>query len=129
MATTEELSEIDDIGEVMAKSLTDFFSEPQNLNEIKRLKEFGVNMKSFTEIVENANFAGKTFVLTGTLSTLNRKDATELIEKNGGKVAGSVSKKTDYVVAGEEAGSKLTKAKLLGITILSEDEFTQMLKI
>ena len=129
MATTEELSEIDDIGEVMAKSLTDFFSEPQNLNEIKRLKEFGVNMKSFTEIVENANFAGKTFVLTGTLSTLNRKEATELIEKNGGKVAGSVSKKTDYVVAGEEAGSKLTKAKLLGITILSEDEFTQMLKI
>ena len=126
-ATPEDLTKVDDIGEIMAESLVNFFSQEQNKKEIARLKSLGVNMQSQVTITANANFDGKTFVLTGTLPTLSRKQATEIIEKNGGKVSSSVSKKTDYVVAGEEAGSKLTKAQELNIKIITEEELKNLL--
>lgn len=126
-ATFEELSQINDIGEVMANSIREFFLQDQTKNLIEKLKLAGVNMKSLEEESTDNRFEGKTFVLTGTLETLTRKEAEEIIEKFGGKTSGSVSKKTDYVLAGEEAGSKLTKAQSLGVTIISENEFKQMI--
>lgn len=126
-ATAEEIAEIDGFGEIMAQSVAKAFKEPHRLEIIERLKSYGVNV--FYEKKQKDNrFEGKTFVLTGTLPTLKRAEAKEIIESFGGKASGSVSKKTDYVLAGEEAGSKLTKAASLGITIISEDEFLEMTK-
>lgn len=126
-AETEELTQVTDIGEVSATYIRQFFQDEKNRKILKRLKENGVNME-LTEIAADQRFFGKTFVLTGTLLTMGRKEAAEKIEKFGGKAASAVSKKTDYVVAGENAGSKLTKAQQLGITILSEGELLEMMK-
>ncbi len=126
-ATAEEISGIDGFGEVMAQSVYNAFHEEHMIALIQRLKECGVNTE-YEKVQQDDRFAGKTFVLTGTLPTLKRNDAKELIEKFGGKVSGSVSKKTDFVLAGEEAGSKLTKAQELGIKIISEEEFMEMIK-
>ncbi|MDD6483686.1 MAG: NAD-dependent DNA ligase LigA [Clostridiales bacterium] len=127
-ADAEELTQINDIGAVMAESVVGFFKEPQNIAFIERLEAAGVNCIDESEPVkENENFARKTFVLTGTLSKYTRQEASALIEERGGKTSSSVSKKTSYVLAGEEAGSKLEKAQKLGITVISEDEFETML--
>ena len=127
-ATFEELSMIDDIGPIVANSIVEFFSEEQTIDLIDKLKSAGVNMKSLEEESEDNRFEGKTFVLTGSLEEFTRKEASELIEKFGGKTSGTVSKKTSYVLAGEEAGSKLTKAQNLGVTIITETEFKEMLE-
>ena len=126
--TAEELCTIEDVGAIMAQSLVDFFQRESTKELIDSLKESGLNMQSLAtdEATGNA-LEGLTFVITGTLPTLGRKEATALIEENGGKVTSSVSKKTDYLLAGEEAGSKLDKAKTLGIKIISEDELKNML--
>lgn len=128
-ASMDELQEVNDIGEVSAECIRRFFLNEDNRIIIARLKEYGVNMTAeAAETIESA-ISGKTVVVTGTLPSLGRKEAQELIEKYGGKASGSVSKKTDYVLAGEAAGSKLTKAKELGIAILSEEAFKQLLGI
>lgn len=124
-ATAEEIAEIDGFGDIMAESVVRELNEPHMIRLIKRLKEYGVNT-SFEKVQIDNRFEGMTFVLTGTLPTLKRNDAKLIIEKYGGKASGSVSKKTSYVLAGEEAGSKLTKAQELGIPIISEDEFLKM---
>ena len=126
-ATAEEIAEIDGFGEIMAQSVAKAFKEPHRLEIIERLKSYGVNVK-YEKATKDNRFDGKTFVLTGTLPTLKRAEAKEIIENFGGKASSSVSKKTDYVLAGEDAGSKLTKAESLGITIISEDEFLEMTK-
>ena len=125
-ASYEELSEIKDIGEVMANSIREFFLQDQTIDLINKLKEAGVNTKSLQEENTDNRFEGKTFVLTGSLEKYTRKEAEDIIEKFGGKTSSSVSKKTDYVLAGEDAGSKLTKAQSLGVTIISEEEFEKM---
>ena len=128
-ATAEQLTEVNDIGEVSAECIRNFFQDEKNQKILARLKEYGVNMQAEeAELIESA-ITGKTVVVTGTLPTLGRKEAAELIEKYGGKAAGSVSKKTDFVLAGENAGSKLTKAQELGIPVISEEELKQMLGI
>ncbi len=124
-ATLEQLTALDGFGEVVAQNIVSFFLEERNRVQIERLAKAGINMES-TKVKAGDTFEGKTFVLTGTLPTLKRNEAKELIESLGGKVSSSVSKKTDYVVAGEEAGSKLTKANELGITILTEEQLLQM---
>ena len=126
-ATSEELALIDDIGPIVANSIREFFLQEQTIDLINKLKEAGVNMQHEEDIIDN-RFDGKIFVLTGSLENYTRKEAGDLIEKFGGKVSGSVSKKTDYLLAGEDAGSKLTKAQSLGITILTEKEFVNMIK-
>ncbi|MBO4914701.1 MAG: NAD-dependent DNA ligase LigA, partial [Oscillospiraceae bacterium] len=125
-ASVEELTAIDDIGEITARFLREWLDDPQSKDLLHRLREAGVNMECLDKPSDDS-FAGMTFVLTGTLTRFSRDEATELIQKRGGKASGSVSKKTNYVVAGEAAGSKLTKAQELGITVLSEDEFVAML--
>ncbi len=125
-ASFEELSEINDIGEVMANSIKEFFMQEQTKELIEKLKTAGVNTISLEEESSDNRFEGKTFVLTGSLQKYTRKEAEDIIEKFGGKTSGSVSKKTDYVLAGEEAGSKLIKAQSLGVTIISEEEFEKM---
>ena len=127
-ASLEELSEIDDIGPIMAQSIVEFFEGEQTKDLIKRLKEAGVNTESKEIESEDNRFEGNTFVLTGSLQKFTRDEASNIIEKFGGKVSGSVSKKTSYLIAGEDAGSKLEKARNLGTTILSEDEFLEMIK-
>ncbi len=127
-ASAEELTAIDDIGETTAACIKDFFSIEENRNIIKELKEAGVNLKAETPEDASDKLKGLTIVVTGTLPSLGRKEITELIEKNGGKCTGSVSKKTSLLVAGEEAGSKLTKAKELGIRIIDEQEFLELIK-
>ncbi len=126
-ASKEEILEIDGFGEVMADSVTEFFSHTTALKLIDDLKKAGVNMRNEKKVIDN-RFEGKTFVLTGTLSQFTRTQASETIENYGGKTSSSVSKKTDFVLAGEAAGSKLTKAQALGITVISEDEFAKMIK-
>lgn len=126
-AKEENIIAIEGFGEIMVDSVVNFFSLEQTKELIEELKELGLNMKNEKKVIDN-RFAGKTFVLTGTLSSYTRTQASEIIETYGGKTASSVSKKTDYVLAGEEAGSKLTKAQQLGITIISEDEFSQMIR-
>ena len=128
-AKFEDLSTIDDIGPVMANSIIKFFGQEQTKDLIAKLKEAGVNTTSLEEGVIDNRFEGKTFVLTGSLEKFTRGEASEIIEKFGGKVSGSVSKKTDYVLAGEEAGSKLTKAQSLGITIITEEQFEEMVSL
>lgn len=125
-ASEEEIAEIDGFGGIMAKSAAEFFSMTQTADLIERLKAAGVNMKSLKEKSDDQRFAGLTFVLTGTLPTLSRKEATEIIENLGGKASSSVSKKTSYVVAGEEAGSKLQKATNLGIPVITQDDLLKM---
>ncbi|MGN0663895.1 MAG: NAD-dependent DNA ligase LigA [Negativibacillus sp.] len=125
-ACSDDIAAIEGFGSVMAQNVEIFFRQESNREQIRRLRECGVNMDCRLE-KSGDRFAGKTFVLTGTLPTLKRSEAQALIEKEGGKVAGSVSKKTSYVVAGEEAGSKLTKAQELGIPVLSEGELLELL--
>jgi DNA ligase (NAD+) len=125
-ATVEELTEVPDIGGITAKCLVEWFADPQSQHLIETLRGAGVNFAN-TEAPVGTKFAGMTFVLTGTLTAFTRNQAKEMIERNGGKVSGSVSKKTTYVVAGEAAGSKLTKAQSLGVTILSEEAFLEMM--
>ena len=127
-ASLESLAMTDDIGEISANSIYEFFRQDQTIDLINRLKEANVNMEALeTEDIDN-RFEGKTFVLTGTLEKFTRKEASDLIEKHGGKTSGSVSKKTDYVLAGEDAGSKLTKAQSLGVEIITEEQFEEMMK-
>ena len=126
-AAVEELTEIPDVGEITAKCIVGYLRQPQAKDLIARLKAAGVNMESTVQKVDD-RFAGMTFVLTGTLTRFDRKTAENEIALRGGKASGSVSKKTTYVVAGEAAGSKLTKAQQLGIPVLTEDEFAEMLK-
>ena len=125
-ASEEDLTEIDDVGEITARCIVRYLSQPQSKDLIARLRAAGVNMKSTQQMVDQ-RFAGMTFVLTGTLERFDRKTAQGLIEERGGKAASSVSKKTTYVVAGEAAGSKLKRAQELGISILTETEFADML--
>ena len=127
-ASLESLAMTDDIGEISANSIYEFFRQDQTIDLINRLKEAKVNMEALeSEDIDN-RFEGKTFVLTGTLEKFTRKEASDLIEKHGGKTSGSVSKKTDYVLAGEDAGSKLTKAQSLGVEIITEEQFEKMMK-
>ncbi len=125
-AEFEDLSMINDIGPIVANSIREFFNQEQTIDLIKKLKEAGVNTTSKEEENIDNRFEGKTFVLTGTLENYTRGEASNLIEKFGGKTSGTVSKKTDYVLAGEEAGSKLTKAQSLGVTVITEAEFQEM---
>ncbi|MBR2613707.1 MAG: NAD-dependent DNA ligase LigA [Clostridia bacterium] len=125
-ATVEEIAELDDFGNITAECVVDFFSHPQNIALCRRLAEAGVET-SYKGAPKGDALAGLTFVLTGTLPTMSRDEASELIKNAGGKTSGSVSKKTDYVVAGEAAGSKLTKAQSLGVKIISEEELLAML--
>ena len=126
-ATLEELTQVSDVGEVTAASIYDWFHQEQSRHMVERLRLAGVNFES-TRTAVDQRFAGKTFVLTGALSKFTRDEATEKIELFGGKAAGSVSKKTSFVVVGENAGSKERKARELGIPILSEDEFLEMIQ-
>jgi len=126
-ATAEELTLIPDIGGITAGFITEWFSLPQSMHLIGRLRAAGVDFSSREERKDD-RFAGKTFVLTGTLSHFTRDEASAIIESFGGKASGSVSKKTSYVLAGENAGSKLTKAESLGVRILTEDEFEEMIR-
>lgn len=125
-ASEEEIAEIDGFGGIMAKEIVEFFSREPAQKLVDRLAELGVNMQARQES-KGTVLAGNTFVLTGTLPTMSRKEATELIEKHGGKVTSSVSKKTSYVLAGEEAGSKLDKANALGIAVITENDLLNML--
>lgn len=124
-ASVEEICEIDGFGEVMAISVYDFFKTEKTKDLILRFKQHGINTVSKTEIKDD-RFAGKTFVLTGTLPTFKRSEAQKIIESFGGKCSSSVSKKTDFVLAGEEAGSKLDKANALGVKVINENEFKEM---
>ena len=128
-ASAEQLMEAEDIGEVIAKSLTDWYTDSHNKNLIERLRKAGLNFKSelYQPRAAAGPLTGKTFVLTGTMPNLKREEAAAKIEAAGGKVSGSVSKKTDFVVAGEEAGSKLDKANALGIKVIDEAELLKML--
>jgi DNA ligase (NAD+) len=128
-ATYEQLVMLPDFGETVARSVLNFFSQDSTRALIEKLKQAGVNTKAKqSEVSGDDRLAGKTFVITGTLPTLKRDEATRLIQMYGGKVSGSVSKKTSFVLAGEEAGSKLTKAQELGVRIISEEELLGMLK-
>jgi DNA ligase (NAD+) len=129
-ASLETLANTEDVGEIIAKSLFDWFGDSRNQQLLERLRKAGLNFESqlYKPQAAAGPFAGKTFVLTGTLPSLTREDATAKIEALGGKVSSSVSKKTDYVLAGEEAGSKLEKAQKLGVKIISEEEFLKLLQ-
>ena len=126
-ASAEALTLVPDIGGITAGFIVNWFANPQSQDLIRKLREAGVDFTSHEEKKDD-RFAGKTFVLTGALSRFTRDEAGAIIESFGGKAAGSVSKKTSYVVAGENAGSKLTKARELGIPVLSEEEFAEMIR-
>ncbi len=126
-ASAEDIAQIDGFGDILAETVYSAMREPHRIALINRLKEYGLNM-TYSDSRVSDIFAGKTFVITGTLPTLKRDEAKALIEKHGGKCSGSVSKKTSYVLAGEEAGSKLTKANELGITVISEQQLMEMLE-
>ena len=126
-ATAEELTAVSDVGAVTAQSIADWFAQPQSRHMLEKLRQAGVNFES-KRVITDARFAGMTFVLTGALTKFTRDEATEKIELLGGKASGSVSKKTTYVVVGENAGSKERKARELGIPILSEDDFLAMIQ-
>jgi DNA ligase (NAD+) len=127
-ASFNQLNAVEDIGEVIARSVVQWFKDSHNRKLIERLRDAGLNCSSslYQESAATGAFAGKTFVLTGTLPVMTRDEATAKIESLGGKISASVSKKTDYVLAGEEAGSKLEKAQKLGIRIIDEKEFMRM---
>ena len=126
--TKDGFLQIPDIGETTAEDLYEFFHEQPNLEILGRMKELGLNMTVVKDETSSDKLSGMTIVVTGTLPTLGRKEAEELIVKNGGKASGSVSKKTSLVLAGEAAGSKLTKANELGIRVIDEKEFLQMIE-
>ncbi|MGN1123525.1 MAG: NAD-dependent DNA ligase LigA [Eubacterium sp.] len=126
-ASVDDILEIDGYGRIMAESVVNYFSSASALELIEKLKELGLNMNSQSKVLDN-RFEGMTFVLTGTLPTLKRSEASKIIESFAGKASSSVSKKTTYVLAGEEAGSKLDKAKALGIEIIDEEKFLGMIK-
>ena len=125
-ATVEDFEAIEGFGSILAASAAEFFSLNETRDMIERLKNQGVNMNSLKEVKDN-RFLGKTFVLTGTLPTFTRNEASKIIESFGGKTSSSVSKKTDFVLAGEEAGSKLDKANKLGVTVIDEEKFKEMI--
>lgn len=126
-AAVEDIANIPEFGEKMAQSVVIFFKQEQTTDTVEKLKNAGVNLKSRgKKQISDNRFEGLTFVLTGILPTYSRSDASSIIESYGGKTAGSVSKKTDYVLAGDEAGSKLDKAQQLGIKIIDEEEFKKM---
>lgn len=127
-ADIEQLVEVPDIGEVSAGCIRSFFAEESNQKMLQRLKDEGVNMERILQEGASERFAGMTFVITGTLPNMDRKQAAELIEQNGGKVSGSVSKKTTYLLAGENAGSKLVKANSLGVQVISEERLLEMVR-
>lgn len=127
-ASLEDLKETEDVGDIMAESVYNFFKQEQTLDLISKLKDAGINFEQVEEENSDNRFEGKVFVLTGALEKYSRKEAEEIIEKFGGKTSSSVSKKTSYVLAGEESGSKLVKANELGITIISENDFEEMIK-
>ena len=129
-ATEEDLLEIPDVGPVVARSIVNWFASEHNKELIEQLRAEGLNFNFLGSISKAANsyFSGKTVVLTGTLDSMGRKEATDILENLGAKVTGSVSKATDAVVAGHDAGSKLDKAQALGITVLSESEFLELIK-
>ena len=127
-ASVENLSQVEEIGPIVANSIKEFFEQQQTKDLISRLKNAGVNTVREKDENEDERFAGKTFVLTGSLEKYSREEASNIIEKFGGKTSSSVSKKTSYVLAGDDAGSKLTKAQSLGITIITEAEFEEMCK-
>lgn len=122
------LTFVDEIGEITANSIREFFMQDQTKDLLKKLKAAGVNMRVIEDENSDNRFLGKTFVLTGTLENFTRDEASEIIEKLGGKTSGSVSKKTSYVLAGEDAGSKLAKAQSLGIPVITEAQFDEMIK-
>ena len=126
-AKAEDFESIDGFGSVMAQSLENYFSLESTKQLIAELKDLGLKMKPSEQKISGGVFEGKTFVLTGTLPTMTRSEASQIIEQNGGKTSSSVSKKTSYVLAGEEAGSKLTKAQKLGIEVISEEQFLSMI--
>ena len=125
-ATQEELEGVFEVGPIVAESIYQFFARPENLAVIERLREAGVNLSAKGAVKRSAELQGKQFVLTGKLPTLSREQATVLIEQHGGRVTASVSQKTDFVLAGEDAGSKLDKARALGIAVIDEPEFLKM---
>ena len=127
-ATVDALCEIADIGEITAHSIVEFFARPESRRLADELKAAGVLTES-TAAPKGEKLAGMTFVITGTLPTMKRDEASALISANGGKVSGSVSKKTTYLLAGEEAGSKLTKANELSIPVISEEQLREMLSL
>ena len=126
-ATYDELITLDDVGTVMATSIIDYFNNQQNVDIIYELDALGVKPVNDSSNISNI-LEGKTFVLTGKLEKFTRDEASQIIESLGGKTSSSVSKKTDYVLAGSDAGSKLAKATQLGVKIITEDEFAQMVK-
>jgi DNA ligase (NAD+) len=127
-ATKEEFAAVTDIGEITVDDLVAYFAREDVRILIDRLHAAGVRMEAVASAPQDDRFAGKTFVLTGTLPTMTRDEASAKIKAAGGKTAGSVSKKTDYVLAGEEAGSKLTRAKELGVPVIDEETFLKMLE-
>ena len=127
-ASIINLNSIDEVGEIIAESIYSFFNQEQTIDLINKLKQAIVNMNYLKEENEDERFSGKTFVLTGSLEKFTRDEASEIIENFGGKTSSSVSKKTDYVLAGEEAGSKLKKANELGVKVITEQEFEDMIK-
>ena len=130
-ATRQDLMAVDEVGPQVADSLTTFFAMPENQKNVDKLLEGGVTIVPYAPYtgIETARFADKTIVLTGALNTMTRTEAKRYIEAGGGRVSASISKKTDYVVSGSNAGAKLDKAKALGIEILYESSFRQMIEI
>jgi DNA ligase (NAD+) len=126
-ASEEQLTEVGEVGPKVAAAIAEFFSEPANRQLIKKLDKVGIRPIAAKRTVKSDKFVGKTFVFTGTLANRTREAAGELVQQHGGKVSGSVSKKTDYVVAGADAGSKLEKARELGVTVLNEDDFEKLI--
>ncbi len=126
--TVEELNRIEGVGEIVAQSICDYFQNKDNVDILLKLEKLGVTLKRAEAVKINSVISGKTFVLTGTMSAMSRDEAKQLIKNSGGKVSGSVSAKTDYLVAGEEPGSKLDKAKKLGVKVVDEKEFLGLLK-
>lgn len=126
-ASVEDINSLDDFGEIMAKSVVDFFAKEETLKIIKKLEDAGVNLKGSKKELSSNLLEGKVFVVTGSFDEYSRNDITKLIEDNAGKVSGSVSKKTSFVIAGDNAGSKLSKAESLGISVISIDEFKEMI--
>jgi DNA ligase (NAD+) len=128
-ASEEQLEEVPEVGPKVAASIVEFFSEPANRQLIKKLHKVGVHPTAEKRMVKSQKLAGKSFVFTGGLANRSREEAGEIVQQHGGKVSGSVSKKTDYVVVGTDPGSKYDKAKELGVTILSESEFEKLLAL
>jgi len=126
-ASVESLQEVDEVGPRIANSIQEFFAEPRNVALVERLKEHGLNFKGEKK-QRGTVLAGKTFVITGTLANYSREAAKKLVEHAGGKVSSAVSKKTDYLIAGEEAGSKLDKARELGVPVIDEKQMEQLAK-